>query len=168
MGNGASVETMQQGISEKNADLREFVSNFASLAVPGAQAKAVRKQTWLAVDPNGNGLVSLAEFDGWIKKTLLLNATSPEESAEADRLWKLYRPSYIRAFNDAKDVSKEREIKSVGDAYTTGKIALVVAGYDVSDTVNAAKYLRTQKVDTSAGKAYVGTTSTSAELMVDN
>ena len=132
MGNGASVETMQQGISEKNADLREFVSNFASLAVPGAQAKAVRKQTWLAVDPNGNGLVSLAEFDGWIKKTLLLNATSPEESAEADRLWKLYRPSYIRAFNDAKDVSKEREIKSVGDAttddyVTKGEFRLAVA-----------------------------------------
>ena len=57
-------------------------------------------------------------------------------------------------------------IESVGDKYTTGKVALVVAGYDVSDTVNAAKYLRTQTVDTTAGKKYKGTTSTSAELVV--
>ncbi len=58
-------------------------------------------------------------------------------------------------------------IKSVGDVYTSGKIALVVAGYEVSDTVNAAKYLRTQAVDTTAGKTYIGTTSTSATLMVE-
>ena len=55
-------------------------------------------------------------------------------------------------------------IQSFGDAYTTGKIALLVAGYDAADTVNAAKYLRTQTVDTTAGKKYKGTTSTSAEL----
>ena len=58
-------------------------------------------------------------------------------------------------------------IQSVADVYTTGKVALVVAGYEVADTVNAAKYLRTQTVDTSAGKKYKGTTSTSAELVVE-
>ena len=58
-------------------------------------------------------------------------------------------------------------IKSVADTYTSGKIALVVAGYEVADTVNAAKYLRTQTVDTTAGKTYVGTTSTSATLQVE-
>ena len=58
-------------------------------------------------------------------------------------------------------------IKSVEGVYTSGKIALVVAGYEVSDTVNAAKYLRTQAVDTTAGKTYIGTTSTSAELLVE-
>ncbi len=56
-------------------------------------------------------------------------------------------------------------IESVADVYTTGKIALVVAGYEAADTVNAAKYLTTQTVDTSSGKKYIGTTSTSAELV---
>ncbi|OGJ16139.1 hypothetical protein A3K74_02820 [Candidatus Pacearchaeota archaeon RBG_13_33_26] len=58
-------------------------------------------------------------------------------------------------------------IQSFGDAYTTGKVALLVAGYEASDTVNAATYLRTQTVDTTAGKKYKGTSSTSAELVVE-
>lgn len=118
MGAAASITEMQAGISASQADLRTFVESFAPLAQPGKAAVAARKQTWLAVDPNGNGLVSLAEFDGWIKKTLLLEAESPEGQAEADRLWKLYRPSYIRAFNDAKDATAERPVKTSGDATT--------------------------------------------------
>ena len=54
-------------------------------------------------------------------------------------------------------------IKGVSGAYTTGKIALVVAGYEAADTVNAAKYVTTQTFDTS--KEYKGTSSTSATLV---
>lgn len=132
MGTAASVTDMSNNIGTENADLRAFVSNFASLAVPGEAAKAQRKQSWLAVDPNGNNLVSLAEFDSWIKKTLLLNANNPTEQADAERLWKLYRPAFIRAFNDAKDVNADRPVKSVGDAstddyVTKGEFRLAVA-----------------------------------------
>lgn len=56
-------------------------------------------------------------------------------------------------------------IKSYTGKYSTGKIALLVAGYDVADTVNAAKYLRTQTVDTS--KSYKGTTATTAEVVTE-
>ena len=42
-------------------------------------------------------------------------------------------------------------------------ILFLVAGYDAADTVNAATYLRTQTVDTD--KEYLGTSSTSAELV---
>ena len=70
-------------------------------------------------------------------------------------------------FTEATGVgSGEFLIESIADKYTTGKIALVVAGYEVADTVNAAKYLRTQTVDTASGMKYKGTTSTSAELVV--
>ena len=55
-------------------------------------------------------------------------------------------------------------IQSFGDAYTTGKVALLVAGYDVSDTANAGKYLRTQAVKTDASTKYLGTSATSATL----
>jgi hypothetical protein len=47
-----------------------------------------------------------------------------------------------------------------------GGVATLVAGYNAADTTNAAKYLTTQTVDTTAGKKYKGTTATSATLEV--
>ena len=47
-----------------------------------------------------------------------------------------------------------------------GKVATLVAGYNAADTTNAATYLTTQTVDTSVGKKYIGTTATSASLVV--
>lgn len=68
------------------------------------------------------------------------------------------------AFTDKTGVgSGEFLIKGVSGAYTTGKLALVVAGYEAADTVNAAKFLTTQTVDTS--KEYKGTSATSATLV---
>jgi len=46
---------------------------------------------------------------------------------------------------------------------SVGKFALLVAGYDVADTVNAATYLRTKALDTS--KEYKGTSATTATLV---
>ena len=45
------------------------------------------------------------------------------------------------------------------------KVATLVAGYNAADTVNAAKYLTTQTVSTMPGDKYIGTSSTSAELV---
>ena len=55
-------------------------------------------------------------------------------------------------------------IKGYASSDLTSGTALLVAGYDAADTVNAAKYLRTQTVDTS--KEYLGTSATSADLVV--
>ena len=49
---------------------------------------------------------------------------------------------------------------------TGGTVATLVAGYHAQDTVNAAKYLTTQTVDTTAGKAYKGSTANTAEPLV--
>jgi len=58
-------------------------------------------------------------------------------------------------------------IKSYANPYVTGnQIALLVAGYEREDTVNAAIYLRNIGVDTTVGNTYIGTTSTSATLQV--
>ncbi|MBA7683337.1 hypothetical protein ES703_91701 [subsurface metagenome] len=57
-------------------------------------------------------------------------------------------------------------IKSYANPYATGKIALLVAGYEREDTVNAATYLRNIGVDTTVGKTYIGTTATQATLQV--
>ena len=51
-------------------------------------------------------------------------------------------------------------IQSFDGAYTTGKIALLVAGFEKADTVNAQTYLITKTVDTS--KTYIGTSATEA------
>jgi hypothetical protein len=48
---------------------------------------------------------------------------------------------------------------------SSGKVATLVAGYNAADTTNAAKYLTTQTVDTTAGKTYKGTSATSATLV---
>ncbi len=63
--------------------------------------------------------------------------------------------------------SGEFLIKSMDSPYAEDKVAILVAGYDAADTVNAATYLSTQTVDTSVGKEYLGTSSTSAELVVE-
>jgi hypothetical protein len=54
-------------------------------------------------------------------------------------------------------------IKGYATSSLTSKVALLVAGYEAADTVNAATYLRTKTVDTS--KEYKGTSSTSATLV---
>jgi hypothetical protein len=55
-------------------------------------------------------------------------------------------------------------IKGFATSTLTSELALLVAGYDVADTVNAATYLRNNAVDTSS--SYKGTSATSAELVV--
>jgi len=55
-------------------------------------------------------------------------------------------------------------IKGVKDVYSSGKLALVVAGYEVADTANAVQYLTKVKPDTS--KAYKGTSATAAQELV--
>ena len=113
----------------------------------------------------GDVLVKDTEINSVSSKNLIIVGGSCINSAAATALGGSFCGA---SFTEATGVgSGQFLIKSVGDAFSTGKIALVVAGYEVTDTVNAAKFLRTQVVDTSAGKTYVGTTSTSAELMVE-
>ena len=51
------------------------------------------------------------------------------------------------AFTEATNVGPGQFlIKAYDGAFTEGKIALVVAGYESADTVHAATYLRTQTV----------------------
>jgi hypothetical protein len=72
------------------------------------------------------------------------------------------------AFTSATGVgSGQFVIESMTSPEDSSKIALLVAGYSAADTQAASSYLRTQDVDTTVGKKYVGTSSTSAELVVE-
>jgi len=118
MGGAASITESASKVSEEKVNLKKFLECFLPLADTGKKNNAARKQAWLACDPNGNGYASLAETDGWIKKSLY----AMYGDGEGDDLWKLYRPSYIRAFNDAKDTAPEKDVKGANattDDYVT-------------------------------------------------
>jgi hypothetical protein len=111
MGAAASAQAQELGISDT---CKKFIEVFGLMAGKDATGKAMRTQGWCAVDPNGNGQASLAEVDGWIQKSLI-TALAPDKE-EAIRVWKCFRPSYIRAFNDAKDLGKKGKIKGAKTA----------------------------------------------------
>jgi len=109
----------------------------------------------------GEVLVKDSEVSSVSTKNLIIVGGSCINSAAATVLGGAYCGS---AFTTATNVgSGQFLIKGVSDSTITSKLALVVAGYDVADTVNAATYLRTQTVDTS--KEYLGTSSTTATLV---
>jgi hypothetical protein len=112
----------------------------------------------------GDVLVKDSEVSSVSNKNLVVVGGSCINSAAATLLGGAYCGS---AFADKTGVgSGQFLIQSFGDAFSTGKIALLVAGYEAADTVNAATYLRTQAVDTTASKKYQGTSATTATLVV--
>lgn len=112
----------------------------------------------------GDVLVKDSEVSSVSSKNLVVVGGSCINSVAANLVGGAYCGS---AWTDSTSVgSGQFLIQSFGDKYTTGKIALLVAGYEAADTVNAATYLRNQAVDTASGKKYVGTSATSAELQV--
>lgn len=139
MGAGASTN----GPDCASDAVKIFIDCFNDMAVPGAGARAARAHAWNAADPNGNGHCSLAEIDGWIQKTLITflqaqvdaapgDPAYAEAKSKAEDIWKSYRPSYIRAFNDAKDIGKDASIggvKATTDDYVQIKEFRLLCGY---------------------------------------
>jgi len=111
----------------------------------------------------GDVLVKDSEVSSVSSKNLIIVGGSCINSAAANVLGGAYCGA---SFTDETGVGAGQFLlKGFSGAYTSGKIALVVAGYDAADTVAATTYLTTQEPDTS--KAYKGTSSTSAELIVE-
>ena len=106
----------------------------------------------------GEVLVKDSEISSVSTKNLIVVGGSCINSAAANLVGGAYCGA---AFTEATGVgSGQYMIKSYSGKYATGKIALLVAGYEIADTANGATYLRTQTVDT--GKSYIGTSATSA------
>ena len=114
-----SPEVMATALTQigGSKDLRTFKIVFTPLTKNGKQGTAALKQAWEACDPNGNGYVSLAEFDGWIR-TALGNSAQLWKASEANRIWELFRPSYIRAHTDAADVLADKRVGGTRSATT--------------------------------------------------
>lgn len=109
----------------------------------------------------GNVLVKDSEVSSVATKNLIVVGGSCVNSAAATLVGGKYCGA---AWTSATGVgANEFLIKGYSSSSLTSKMALLVAGYEAVDTVNAATYLRTQPVDTS--KEYKGTSSTSATLV---
>lgn len=114
--------------------------------------------------PLGEVLVTDMEVSSVSAKNLIVVGGSCINSAAATLVGGAYCGA---AFTEATTVGAgEFIIKgyAAADQSLTSKLALLVAGYNKEDTVNAATYLRKQAFDTS--KAYKGTTATSATEIV--
>lgn len=154
---------------DESSDEHEFEIEYfgeeasADVFVTSADAESVSEGS----SALGDVLVKDTEVNAVQAKNLIIVGGSCINSAAAEVLGVPER-TCGDAFTAATGVgSGQFLIESVADAYTEGKIALVVAGYDVTGTNNAATYLRTQDVDTSAGMKYVGTSATEATLQVE-
>jgi len=111
----------------------------------------------------GDVLVKDTEVSSVENKNLIIVGGSCINSAAADVLGGDYCGAQ---FTEETEVGPNQFlIQGIEGAYTSGKLALLVAGYEAQDTVNAATYLRTQEVDTS--KKYIGSSSTSADLVTE-
>ena len=91
--------------SGASAELKDFASCFEAFTEDSEEGKKVRKQGFSLADPNGNGLCSLAELEGFILKTLLPKYPKDQKTGveRGKDLFDAFRPCYIRAFADAKD-----------------------------------------------------------------
>lgn len=113
----------------------------------------------------GNVVIMDSEVSSMSDKNLVVVGGSCINSVAANLLGgALCGPAFMSATGVG---SGQFLIESMESPYDSSKVALLVAGYEVADTQAASAYLRTQDVDTSVGKKYVGTSSTSAELVVE-
>jgi len=111
----------------------------------------------------GDVLVKDSEVSSVSAKNLIVVGGSCINSAAANLLG---APACTADFTTKTGIgSGQFLIQSFASPYSTGKVALLVAGYDAADTVNAATYLRTQTIDTTVGKKYQGTSATTATLV---
>lgn len=111
----------------------------------------------------GSVTVSDSEYSQVSSKNLIVVGGSCINSVAA----KLLGESYCGAdFETATSVGAGSFlIQSFDNPDASGKVALLVAGYDAADTTNAVSYLLDQAPDTAVGNKYVGTSATSATLV---
>lgn len=120
---GIVSSTTHTAVSE---DCSKFIQLFSDFVDP--KEKAGRATWWSSLDFNGNGYVSLAEAGKWIKDQLMGDLGSDE----GDRIYKLFYPSYIRAFKDAADIGKKKDVAgtksaTTDDYVTRGEFRLLLA-----------------------------------------
>lgn len=105
------MKKMSSGLTvgkSASEDLFLFNECFQPLAEKGPEGAALRKKGFSLADPNGNGLCSLAEIEGFIMGTLCAKYPKTKDSDKGRDLFELFRPCFIKAYNDAKDIMDDQ------------------------------------------------------------
>ena len=110
--------------AEEGVALPSELDTFLRAFAFAAPSEAVRREeAWRLWDPNGNGYLSLAEVDLGVKMTL---QSFLKDAGAGEAVWRRFRPSFIRAFNDAKDAAAAAS--SLSDDYVTkGEFRLLLS-----------------------------------------
>jgi len=156
-----SLVTMESRTNENGKATIAYPSSQMYLdVVVSEQGAAVSTNTGSSSTQLGNVLVKDSEVSSVSSKNLIIVGGSCINSAAATVLGGAYCGA---SFTEQTGVgSGQFLIQGFDGAFSSGKLALVVAGYDAADTVNAATYLMNKPVDTM--KKYLGTSSTEATL----
>jgi hypothetical protein len=100
----AVAQSKKWGASKEFFD---FQAVFEPLCAETPEGEVERIEGFLAADPNGNGLCSLAELETFVLKALTTKYPKSGKGLKLQEpgkdLFKAFRPCYIRAFTDAKD-----------------------------------------------------------------
>ena len=85
----------------------KFASCFEPITAESSFGKKLQEEGFVAADPNGNGLCSLAELETFVLKTLVTTFPKTGKGKDLQQpgkdLFDSFRPCYMRAFHDAKD-----------------------------------------------------------------
>lgn len=116
----------------------------------------------------GSMVFTDAEKSSWQDKDVILVGGSCINTATATALG-VSAGTCGTSFTTATGIGSGKFlIEVIGDAFTTGKVAMVVAGYEADDTEAAATYVRTtgSAIEATAGNKYVGTVGASGTSTV--
>jgi hypothetical protein len=148
-----ALTRLTYGNAQMYADV--YLSEAGAVITPGESGSSTVTQL-------GDVLVTDAEVSNVATKNLIVVGGSCINSAAAALVG---GSKCGAAWTTATGVgSGQFLIKGYATSTLTSKLALLVAGYDAADTVNAATYLKNKAVDTS--KEYLGTSATAATLVV--
>lgn len=95
-------------------ELSLYVDTFKPMTERTAEGKKALVKGWRMADPNGNGICSLAELDSFVKNMLI----TVNGRVQGTAIFKLFRPSIIRAYYDAKDYKADDGTNIAGTSST--------------------------------------------------
>jgi len=97
--------TMSERLEASGAVSRDcvnFVRAFESLGERTDEGRATRTQSWMVLDRNNDGNVSLDETAAWVRRTLITYFGE----FQGEKLFDKFYPSYVFAFRDAADAAE--------------------------------------------------------------
>ena len=154
---------------EGNADADKVI-----ISIPDEKVYAqVSVLGGISTDTTTSGSMIFTDSDksSWANKNVILVGGSCINTATAEALG-VSAGTCDAAFTGATNVGTGQYIiKVVGDAFTTGKTALVVAGYEKENTEAAVSYLKSNvnrdpMIEVADGNTYFGTTGVSGTSTV--